>query len=48
MLDLKLSTKLSDHSIVEVSPIIGDDPFEDTIAVDEFMFDESDYHILSD
>ena len=30
MLDLKLSTKLINHSIVEVSPIVSDNPFGDT------------------
>ena len=48
MLDLKMSAKLRDHSIVEVSPIVGDDPFGDTIAANEVMFDESGYHILCD
>ena len=35
MLDLKLSAKLSNHSIIKVSPIVGDDPFGDTITDDE-------------
>ena len=48
MLDLKLCAKLSDHSIVEVSPIIGDDPFGDTITADEVLCDESGYHVLGD
>ena len=48
MLDLKLIAKLSDHSIVEVSPIIGDDPFRDTITEDEVVSDKSGYHILGD
>ena len=43
MLDLKSSAKLSDHSIVEVSPIVGDDPFGDTIAEDGVVFDEPGY-----
>ena len=46
MLDLKLSAKLSNHIIIEVSPIIGDDPFGDTITTDEVVFNEYDYHIL--
>ena len=46
MLDLELSVKLGNHSIVKVSPIVDDDPFGDTIAGDEVMFDESGYHIL--
>ena len=48
MLDLELSAKFSNHNIVEVSPIFSDDPFRDTIAADEVMFDESGYHILGD
>ena len=48
MLDLELSAKLANHNIVEVSPIVGDDPLEDTIAADEVTFDESGYHILGD
>ena len=48
MLDLKLSAKLSNHGIVMVSPIVGDDPFWDIIAADEVVFDESGYHILGD
>ena len=48
MLNLELSAKFDNHSIVEVSPIVDDDPFGDTISVDEVMFDESGYHILGD
>ena len=48
MLCLKLSVKLSDHNIVEVSPIVGDDPFGDTITSYEVVSDESGYHILGD
>ena len=48
MLNLKQSAKLSDRRIVEVSPIIGDDPFGDTIMADEVVSDESGYHILGD
>ena len=48
MLDFKLSAKFGNHSIVEVSPIVGDDPFGDTIAEDEVMFDKSGYHVLGD
>ena len=46
MLDLELSAKLPDHGIIEVSSIVGDDTFGDTITVDEVMSDESGYHIL--
>ena len=46
MLDLKLGAKLSNHRIIEVSPIGGDNPFGDTITADEVVFDESGSHIL--
>ena len=48
MLDLKLSAQLFDHGIVEVSPIVSDDPFRDTIEEDKVMFDEFGYHVLCD
>ena len=48
MLDFELSAKFHNHSIVEVSPIISDDPLGDTIAADKVMFYEADDHILSD
>ena len=40
MLDLKLSAQLPDHGIVEVSPIVVDNPFGDTILTYQVMFDE--------
>ena len=48
MLDLELSAKFGNHSIGKVSPIVGDDPFGDTITIDEVVFDESGYHVLGD
>ena len=48
MLDLKLSAQFPYHGIVEVSPIVVDDPFGDTITEDEVVSDESGYHILCD
>ena len=48
MLDLKLNAKLSNHSIIEVSSIAGDNPFEDTITAYEVVSDKSCYHILCD
>ena len=48
MLDFELSAKLGNHSIVKVSPIVGDDPFRDTIMVDEVVYDEYGYHILGE
>ena len=46
MLDLKLSANLSNHNTVEVSPIIGDDPFGDAISIDKVMLDETGHNIL--
>ena len=46
MLDFELSAQFGNHSIVEVSPIVGDDPFGDTVAAYEVVFDESGYHAL--
>ena len=48
MLDFELSAEFGNHSIVEVSPIIGYDPFGDTITEDDVVYDESGYHILGD
>ena len=48
MLDLKLSAKLSNYRIVEISPIVGDNPFGDSITADEVVSDKSGYHILCD
>ena len=48
ILDFELSTKFCNHSIVEIDSIVSDDPFGDTIAADEVMFDESGCHILGD
>ena len=48
MLDFELSAKLIDHNMVEVSHIFDDDPFGDTIAEDEVMFDEFGYGIIYD
>ena len=46
MLDLKLSAELSNHSIIEVGPIVGDNPFGDTVTTYEVMLDESGYNVL--
>ena len=44
VLDLELSTKFRNHSIVEVGSIINDDLFRDTVTVDEFMLDKPGLH----
>ena len=46
MLDFELSAKFGNHSIGEVSPIVGDDPFRDSVSINEVMLDESGYNIL--
>ena len=48
MLDFELHAEFSDHRIVEIGSIIGDDPFRDVVLADEVMLDESGYNILSD
>ena len=48
MLDLELSAKFSDHSIVEIGSVISDGPFRDTVSANEVMLDELGYNILSD
>ena len=48
MLDFELSAEFSNHSIIEIGFIVSDDPFGDTIAEDEVMFDEYGYHVLGD
>ena len=48
MLDFELSAKFCNHSIVEIGPIVSDDPFGDTLVADEVMLDESGYNVLYD
>ena len=47
MLDFELRTEFSDHSIVEVDPVVGDDPFRDVVTIDEVILDKSGYNVLS-
>ena len=46
VLDLKLHAEFRDHSVVEISTIICDNPFEDVIPTYKIMFGEPNYHIL--
>ena len=46
MLDIELSAKFCNHSIVEIGSIISDDPFGDIVMVDEVMLDKSGYNVL--
>ena len=48
MLDHELSAKFSNHSIFEVSPIVGDDSFGDAIPTDEVTLNEHGHNILGD
>ena len=48
MLDFELSAEFRNHSVVEITSIVDDNPFGDTIATNEAMSDESGYHILGD
>ena len=46
MLDFELSEKLRNHSIVEISSIVSDNPFGDAIMADEIMLNEPGYNVL--
>ena len=48
MLDFELSAEFHNHSIVEISSIVSDDPFGDTVTADEVMLDKPGYNVLSD
>ena len=48
MIDLELRTEFHNHSIVEISSVVGDDPFGDTVTIDEVMLDKSGYNVLCD
>ena len=48
MLDSELSAEFRNHSIVEVSSIIGDNPFGDTVTQDEIVLDKPGYNVLGD
>ena len=47
VLDLKLHGELCDHSVVQISTIVCDDPFGDALPTDKVMFNEPDDHIFS-
>ena len=46
--NFELRAEFSNHSIVEIGSVVNDDPFGDTVTVDEVMLDKSGYNILSD
>ena len=46
MLNLELSAKLGDHSVVEIGTIISNDSLQNTIPKDKVMYDESGHGIL--
>ena len=48
MLNLELLAQGVDHSVVKVCTVVSDDPFGDTVMVDEVMLDKPGYNILSD
>ena len=45
-MDLELHAEFSDHSVVEISTIVCDNPFKDAIPIDKVMFDEPCNNIL--
>ena len=46
--NLELRAELCDHSIVQISTIIRDNPFGDAIPIYDVMLNEPVYHILCD
>ena len=48
MLDFELSVKFHNYSIIEISYVVNDDSFRDTVTEDEVMFDEFGYNVLCD
>ena len=46
MLNLELLAQGSDHSVVQVCTIIGDNPVRDTIPANQVLLDEAGNHIL--
>ena len=45
--DLELHVEFRDHSVVQISTIICDNPFRDSIPIDKVMLNEPDNHVLS-
>ena len=48
MLDFEVSTKFRNHSIVDISSIVSDVPFKDTVTTYEVMLNESGYNVFRD
>ena len=48
MLNLELLAQGSDHSVIKVRTIVGDDPFGDAVLTNEVLLDEADNNILCD
>ena len=46
MLDLELLAQGGDHSIIQVSTIVCNDPLRDTVPIDEILLNEPGYNIL--
>ena len=46
MLDSELSAEFHDHRIIEISSIVGDNPFGDTVTTNDILLDESGYNVL--
>ena len=47
MLNLESRTEFCDHSIIEISVILHDNPFGDAILTDNIMLNESSHNILN-
>ena len=46
MLDFELSAEFHNHSVVEISSIVSDDPFRDVVPAAEVMLDKLGYNVL--
>ena len=46
VLDLELHAELCGHSVVEIGTIVRDNPFGDSILIDEVMLNNSGHHNL--
>ena len=45
--NLELLAQGGDHSVIKVCTVISDDPFGDTVPIDQVLLDEAGNNILS-
>jgi len=46
MLDLEIIAQLFHHYVVQIRPIVCNDPVRDTVAADNMILDELDHHLF--